>query len=145
MAKHNLPAYKGVAKVPQVMQMESLESGAATLAMVLAYYGKWMPLEQVRLACGVSRDGASVENIAKAARSFGLSVEGYKRGVGALREQGPYPCIVTYGADYAVLCGFRGDYVYLNDPAKGSRRVPVQEFARSYGALKKSLYPTQEQ
>ncbi|MBQ6329351.1 MAG: hypothetical protein IJI35_10085, partial [Kiritimatiellae bacterium] len=48
------------------MQMESLECGAAALAMILAYYGKWMPLEQVRVDCGVSRDGASIENIARA-------------------------------------------------------------------------------
>ena len=73
------------------MQMESLECGAAALAMILAYYGKWMPLEQVRVDCGVSRDGASIENIAKAARSYGLEVEGYQRSIDALQEQGPFP------------------------------------------------------
>ena len=75
----NHPMEKGVAKAPQVMAMESLECGAAALAMICAYYGKWMPLEQVRVDCGVSRDGASIENIAKAARSYGLEVEGYQR------------------------------------------------------------------
>ena len=142
MAKRKLPIEKGVAKVPQVMQMESLECGAAALAMILAYYGKWIPLEKVRADCGVSRDGTSIQNIAKAARSYGLSVEGYQRSVDVLREQGPYPCIVTYGADYAVLCGFRGDHVYLNDPAKGSRKVPVQDFARSYGGICLTFAPT---
>ena len=126
------------------MQMESLECGAAALAMILAYYGKWMPLEQVRVDCGVSRDGASIENIARAARSYGLSVEGFQRGIDALRDQGPYPCIVTYGAGYVVLCGFKGDRVYVNDPAKGSRKITTEDFARSYGGICLTFAPTDD-
>ena len=126
------------------MQMESLECGAAALAMILAYYGKWMPLEQVRVDCGVSRDGASIENIARAARSYGLSVEGFQRGIDVLRDQGPYPCIVTYGAGYVVLCGFKGDRVYVNDPAKGSRKITTEDFARSYGGICLTFAPTDD-
>ena len=140
----NHPLEKGVARVPQVMQMESLECGAAALAMVLAYYGKWMPLEQVRIDCGVSRDGASLENIAKAARSYGLQVEGYQRGVDALRQQGPYPCIITYDAGYVVCCGFSGDRVHVNDPAKGSRKIAIDEFARYYGGICLTFAPTDD-
>ena len=63
-------------RVPQIMQMEALECGAACLAMISAYYGKWLPLEQVRRDCGVSRDGQSALNIVKAARSYGFDAKG---------------------------------------------------------------------
>ena len=144
MAKANRPIERGVAKVPQVMQMESLECGAAALAMILACYGKWMPLEQIRVDCGVSRDGASIANIANAARSYGFHVEGYQRSFDVLREQGPYPCIVTYGTGYVVCCGFKGDRVYVNDPAKGSRKISFEEFKLSYGGICLTFTPTDD-
>ena len=66
--KRKQPLDKGVAKVPVVMQMEALECGAACLTMILAYYGKWVPLEQIRRDCGVSKDGSNAKNILVAAR-----------------------------------------------------------------------------
>ena len=127
------------------MQMETLECGAAALAMILAYYGKWMPLEQVRIDCGVSRDGASAQNIAKAARSYGMEVEGYVRSFDMLKELGPFPCIVTWsGGSYVVCCGFKGNYAYVNDPAKGSRRLTLEEFKRQYGGICLTFTPTDQ-
>ena len=70
------PVRNGVAKVPVIMQMEALECGAASLAMVLAYYGKWIPLEQVRLDCGVSRDGSNMKNVFLAGQHYGMEAHG---------------------------------------------------------------------
>ena len=72
------PVSGGVAEVPVVMQMEALECGAASLAMILAYYDKWIPLEQVRSDCGVSRDGSNAANVLRAARSYGMIAKGYR-------------------------------------------------------------------
>ena len=65
--KIKAPVHKGTAKVPVVMQLEALECGAACLTMILAYYDKWVPLEQIRADCGVSRDGSKAKNILMAA------------------------------------------------------------------------------
>ena len=86
-AKIKQPLTEGVAKVPVVIQMEAVECGAACLTMVLAYYSKWIPLEQVRADCGVSRDGSSAKNVLKAARSYGLTAKGYRYEVDSLKEK----------------------------------------------------------
>jgi NHLM bacteriocin system ABC transporter peptidase/ATP-binding protein len=115
------------------MQMEALECGAACLAMILAYYGRWEPLEKVREQCGVSRDGSKASNILKAARSYGLSAEGATGDMQALRESATYPCIVFWNFNhFVVLDGFKGNYAYLNDPARGEVKVPIEEFEENF-------------
>ena len=122
-----------VKKVPQVMQMEALECGAACLDMILAYYGRWVPLEVVRADCGVSRDGSKATNVLRAARSYGLSAKGMTYSTNALREKGSFPCILFWNFNhFVVLRGFRGKYAYLNDPGRGQVRVPIKEFDKSF-------------
>lgn len=130
------PVEHGYAKVPVVMQMEALECGAASLAMVLAYYGKWLPLEKVRADCGVSRDGVSAKNILLAARNYGLEALGYRFEVDALRENAQYPCIIHWNFNhFVVLCGFKGDKAMINDPARGLVIVSAEEFDRSFTGI----------
>ena len=108
-----------VARVPQVMQMEALECGAACLTMILAYYGKWVPLERVRADCGVSRDGSKASNILKAARSYGLAAKGMTYSSSALRSKGSFPCILFWNFNhFVVLDGFKGKKAIINDPAR---------------------------
>ncbi|MBR4656223.1 MAG: NHLP family bacteriocin export ABC transporter peptidase/permease/ATPase subunit [Oscillospiraceae bacterium] len=138
MAKNTIrqPVTKGKVKVPVVMQMEALECGAACLCMIMAYYDKWVPLEQVRKDCGVSRDGSKASNILKAARSYGLSARGYRYEPEQLREQGSFPCIIHWNFDHFVVCdGFRNDKVYLNDPAKGDYVVSMEVFDESFTGI----------
>ena len=130
------PVTKGIAKVPVVMQLEALECGAASLTMVLAYYEKWIPLEQVRSDCGVSRDGSNAKNCLIAARSYGLIAKGYRFEPETLRESGTFPCIIHWNFNhFVVLNGFKGKYAYLNDPARGEVKVDMQEFDKSFTGI----------
>ncbi|MBQ2929662.1 MAG: NHLP family bacteriocin export ABC transporter peptidase/permease/ATPase subunit [Clostridia bacterium] len=134
--KSKSPVTGGVAKVPVVMQMEALECGAASLTMVLAYYDKWIPLEQVRADCGVSRDGSNARNVLRAARSYGLVAKGYRMEPDALKKEGKFPCIIHWNFNhFLVLCGFKGDKAVLNDPAQGHYTVPMEVFDKSFTGI----------
>ena len=134
--KRKAPITKGVAKVPVVMQMEALECGAASLAMILAYYGKWIPLEQVRLDCGVSRDGSNARNVLRAARSYGLAAKGYRYEPEDLKKSGKFPCIIHWNFNhFVVLNGFRGDKAVLNDPVKGTYTVSMKAFDEAFTGI----------
>ena len=124
---------KKVARVPVVMQLEALECGAACLTMILAYYNKWIPLEQVRSDCGVSRDGSNAKNILMAARSYGLQASAYRAEPDSLKESGMFPCIIHWNFDhFVVLDGFRRGKAILNDPARGKVTVSAEEFDESF-------------
>ena len=130
------PVTKGAAKVPVIMQMEALECGAASLTMVLAYYEKWIPLEQVRADCGVSRDGSNAKNVLKAARSYGLTAKGYRYEPEELKKNGKFPCIIHWNFNhFVVLNGFKGHKAVINDPAKGTYSVPMDTFDRSFTGI----------
>ena len=127
------PVTKGVARVPVIMQLEALECGAAALAMVMAYYEKWVPLEKVRVDCGVSRDGSKAKNIYRAAEHYGFNVKAFRMSPESLKENGQFPCIIHWNMNhFVVVDGFRGKWVYLNDPARGEVRVSMEEFDQSF-------------
>ena len=135
------PVKKGVAKVPVVMQLEALECGAASLTMLMAYYDKWVPLEQVRSDCGVSRDGSKAKNIALAAINYGFDVKAYRYDPKTIQEEGVFPCIIHWNMNhFVVLNGFKGGRAYLNDPARGDIDVSMEEFDESFTGV--TIVPT---
>ena len=134
--KNVQPVKKGAAKVPFIMQMEALECGAACLAMVLAYYGKWVPLEQVRRDCGVSRDGSNALNIMLAGRNYGLEAKGYRFEPEYLKNNGTFPCIVHWEFNhFIVVNGFKNNKVSINDPARGTITISMEEFDEKFTGL----------
>lgn len=134
--KVNSPVTKGVAKVPVVMQMEALECGAACLAMVCAYYDKWIALEQIRVDCGVSRDGANAKSIVVTARQYGLKAKGYRFEIEDLKKEGKFPCIIHWNfSHFVVLCGIKNNKAYINDPAKGHYVISMEKFDESFTGI----------
>ena len=134
--EYKKPVTRGSAKVPVIIQMEAVECGAASLAMVMAFYEKWVPLEQLRIDCGVSRDGSSAKNLLVAARNYGFEARGYRLEPEDLVNGGTFPCIIHWNFNhFVVLAGFRRGQAIINDPARGTVEVSMEEFDKSFTGI----------
>ena len=132
-------------KVPVILQMEALECGAASLCMILAFYKKWVPLDQVRQDCGVSRDGSNALSIWKAAEGYGMKVKANRFKVEQLQKEATFPAIIWWNHNhFVVLDGFKGGKAVINDPAKGVVKMPIPEFEQNYSMLCMQFEPTEK-
>ncbi len=129
---------------PVLLQMHATECGAACLGSVLAYFGRWVPLTELREKCEVSRDGSSAASIVRAARHYGLECSGLSLRAESLKLL-ELPLILFWQfSHFVILEGFDERYLYLNDPATGRRRVTSEEFNKAYSGIALRLNPGAE-
>ncbi len=129
-------------KTPTVYQMEATECGAASLAMITAYYGKHIPLDKLRIDTGVSRDGCKASKILKGARKHGFDADGYSMGIEALKDDVALPCIIHWNFNHFVVFeGIKGGHAYINDPASGRRRLTMEELDDGFTGVTLTFKP----
>ena len=124
------------AKVPIILQLEEMEGGAACLTMILAYYKKWIRLDRVREACGISRDGIQPETLAAVAKEYGLACRQEEISLPELSKRKDVPAILLWETDqYVVLRGIGKKGIYINHPTKGELCISVAQFEKCYEGI----------
>ena len=131
-------------KVPSILQMEAVECGAASLAMIFAHYRLYLPLEILRADCGVTRDGVKASNMLKAARRYGFNARGFRKEPEDLKNM-PMPVIIHWNFNhFVVLEGFVKDKVYINDPGSGPKVISEEEFDLAFTGVVLTFEPGPE-
>lgn len=129
-------------KTPTVYQMEATECGAASLAMIMAYWGRHEPLEKLRVKTGVSRDGCNAKNMVAAARRYHMQTKGLRMELNDLITEAPVPCIIHWNFNHFVVFeGKKGDYYYINDPGQGRRKLTLDDLDGGFTGVVLTFQP----
>lgn len=140
-AWHDFVERRRLVRTPTIMQIEPIECGAAALAIVLAYHGRHEPLDQLRVRCGVGRDGAKVSNMLRAARALGMDANAWSTQAAELPKlQAPFMVFWNFN-HFVVVEGFANGLVFMNDPASGRRSIPVDDFNAAFAGVVLTFTP----
>jgi ATP-binding cassette subfamily B protein len=131
-------------RVPWVRQMQLADCGAACLGMVLAYYGRQVPLDELRQTTNTNRDGVDALAVTRAAQRYGLSAQGVVADLDVLAHLPPATILHWEFTHFVVFERLRRHGVEVVDPALGRRRLSMEVFRRSYTGVAITFEPGED-
>jgi len=115
-------------KIDFIMQIDEMDCGAASLAMICRHFGRKVSLARIRQLCHTATDGTSLKALVRSATELGLAARALKVSLRNLPMM-PLPAIVHWeGNHWIVLCDVDPDFVRVADPAVGLLKLPRREF-----------------
>ena len=130
-----LPRLRPAKEVPFVPQLTPTDCGAASLAAVLAFHDKHVPIHEVRSLLVGGRNGVTALQLVSAARSFGFSARGVKVDPKTLRYLPPGSILHWDLAHFVVFESCTAKFVHIVDPALGRRKLPWEQVGKSLSGV----------
>lgn len=122
-------------RLPTTLQIEATECGAAALHMVLAGFGRHVPLEELRDRFGAARDGVDAATLVRVAEAEGLKARALSCERETLRAL-PLPQILFWNFDhFVVLAGWSRRTFLIKDPARGEVELSDTEVDRCFTGI----------
>jgi ATP-binding cassette, subfamily B, bacterial CvaB/MchF/RaxB len=129
-------------RLPIILQAEAAECGMACLAMVLGFYGRHIDLGGLRLRHCLSLKGMTLRNLINLANELNLAARALRLELGDLARL-RQPCILHWGLNHFVVLESVGNRtVVIHDPARGRRRLTIEEVSREFTGVALELSPT---
>lgn len=124
-----------------MLQMNTVECGAACLAMILSYYGRQTSISEVCNRCGIGRDGISALALVRVANAYGLRTRALTVESQELRFV-TVPAIIHWDFNhFLVLEHWSPHVIDIVDPAQGRRRLSIAEFEQRFTGIVILLEP----
>ncbi len=124
---HFVKRRKSSNRFPHIKQIDEMDCGAASLAMICRHFGRKVSVSRIRQKVRTSNDGTSLRGLCDGAEALGLAARSVKASKTNLREM-PLPAIIHWENNHwVVLFKLNKAQAWIADPATNIRQITLKE------------------